>query len=90
MSLLDQRPNLVDLAARYLQVPRSVVEANNRDFPEVDAVYFWEPTRGGGSLLIGTDETMLFANSSVTLDAHLDAFKSGKRTSPEDFRLPAV
>ncbi|UVJ38046.1 hypothetical protein [Arthrobacter sp. CJ23] len=71
---------LIAQAAAFLGI--SIEEAGNcrRDLPELHALYVWKPGRGGGSLIIGSDGTYLFANSSVSLDQHLAAFESGKRT----------
>lgn len=57
------------------------------DYAAVDGVglRFYEPTRGGRSLILGDDGGILFANSSVAPDSHIQAYKDGKRTPVESF-----
>ena len=88
MSLLTKKPQLVDLAALCLGLERSEAELNSREVPELNAVYFWTPVRGGTALLIGEDESVLFAQSSVPYDVHLAAFKDGRRADLDAFERP--
>ena len=69
------------LAAEFLDIALPDAQSNKRELPEVQATYFWESVRGGGALIVGEDGGVLFANSSVTLEAHIDAFASGRRTN---------
>ena len=47
---------------------------------EVSAMYFSVPEKGGGSLIIGDDGGILYADSSVGYKRHLEAYKQGIRT----------
>lgn len=69
-------------AAKLLQVKPDELES-----AKVDGVglRFYEPTRGGRSLILGDDGGVLFANSSVAPDSHIQAYKDGKRTPTEVF-----
>jgi hypothetical protein len=80
----QQHSEQVTIAARLLGMSESEALANSRSLPEIDAVHFWQPVRGGGSLIVSRDGSVLYANSSVTWDVHLEAFKSGRRTDPAD------
>lgn len=73
------------LAAEFLRIPLADTQTNQRNLPQVHATYFWESGRGGGALIVGEDGGVLFANSSVPFDTHIDAFASGRRTDPSAF-----
>lgn len=42
--------------------------------------YIYQPTRGGISLIVANDKSVLFANSATNFDDHLKAFNSGTRS----------
>jgi hypothetical protein len=88
MSMIQDNPRLVSLASKYLSVPVGELRKNTKELPEIGAVYFWESVRGGGSILVGIDGSVLYAISAVSFDDHVDAFKDGRRTNPEEFKLP--
>lgn len=51
---------------------------------------FYEPIRDGRSIILGNDDGVLFANSSVNPEDHIQAYKDGKRTSQKNFAKPNV
>lgn len=53
---------------------------------ELNAFYFSEPVKGGASLIIADDGEVLYANSSVRYDDHINAFKNGVRTPLSAFK----
>jgi predicted RNase H-like HicB family nuclease len=53
--------------------------------PEEDALYVSVPEKGGASLLVANDGTVLYANSSVHYDIHLREFRNGRRTPIDAF-----
>ena len=55
-------------------------------FEEESALYVSVPVKGGASMLVADDGTVLYANSSVSLDVHLREFRNGRRTPTEAFR----
>ncbi len=58
--------------------------------PADDAVMVYHGVRGGGSIYVAPDESVLFAASAVSPDVALEAFRGGKRTAKEKFeRRPA-
>ncbi len=67
------------MAAEVLKTSLSEVVKNSKPVPEIDAVYFWNPTRGGGAVIISSKGEKLTAGSSISFEAHLNAFKDGKR-----------
>jgi hypothetical protein len=75
----------IRVATQYLAITASEASSQQRVVPEIDATYFWQGTRGGNALLVGTDFTMLFATSSVRFDEHIAAYAAGRRTLPSEF-----
>ena len=53
--------------------------------PDDDAVLVVHAVRGGGSIYVAADETVLFAASALSPDKALEAFRSGTRTSVDKF-----
>jgi len=76
---------LVERAVELLGTSRRQVGDNVLLLPEDDAVYVWTPGRGGSSIIVAADGSVLFATSAIDFDAHLDAFRGGRRTPPEAF-----
>jgi hypothetical protein len=70
------------LAVRWLETDEATVAANHRRLPDDRAVYVWTPGRGGAGLIVGHDGTVLWANSSISPEQHLEAFRGGRRTDP--------
>lgn len=70
----------VELASRLLRL--SIDEARNHSgiIPGSNDVYLTMPSRGGISLIIGEDGSVLRATSAMSFDQHYGAFKKGKRT----------
>lgn len=77
------------VAANLLRISPADAHANQRELPELDATFFWESGRGGGSLIVGSDGGLLFAASSVPFDAHVAAYGQGRRTDPTAFENAA-
>lgn len=81
----DNNEKSAEIASRYLAIPLGEAKTNSRPVQKADAFYFWKASRGGGALLVASDLSMLYANSSVSFDAHLEAFLEGRRTDPSLF-----
>ena len=75
----------VALAAKLLKLPVEEITDYSEVFEEENALYVSVPVKGGASLLVADDGTVLYANSSVSLDVHLREFKNGRRTPIEAF-----
>lgn len=74
------RNEIIELAASLLMIPVDQAEKYSGRIDEVDAMYFSVPEKGGGSLIIGDDGCVLYADSSVGYTRHLEAYKQGIRT----------
>lgn len=81
-------PDRVARAAYYLHTRPEVARANHRELPDLRAVLVWVPTRGGGKVVLDDDGEALFGNSTLTSDALIEMFRSGRRTAPELFDEP--
>lgn len=57
--------------------------------PADDAVLLVQPGRGGVSLFVADDASVMFAASSLEPHAALGLFRSGRRTDPAEFVPPA-
>lgn len=71
--------SIIAIAATTLKVSEETAKKYNKPVPEIDGWYFWNPVRGGFSVLINKDGEKLAASSAVSYQKHLDAFVSGKR-----------
>ncbi len=70
---------IIELAAAKIKVSVEDAEKHYKEVPEINGYYFWNPVRGGLSVLINSDGEMLAATSSVSFHRHLEAFLGGKR-----------
>jgi hypothetical protein len=70
---------IIDIAAEVLKISVEEAKMNSKAIPEIDAAYFWKPTRGGGAVIINADGEKLATGSAISFDAHLQAFREGKR-----------
>lgn len=72
------------LGSKLLNVAEDSLTATSLD--NNAGFYVYESARGGGSLMIAHDGSVLFANSSVSYDEHLQAFLSAQRTDASLFQ----
>lgn len=70
----------VELAARLLRLPLEEARDYSGIIPGSNDLYLSVPTRGGISLIVGEDGSVLRATSAMGFDQHYDAFKRGERT----------
>ena len=73
------------LAAKLLKLDIKEIENNSAYDKSVEALYVSVPIKGGASLLVGKDGTVLYADSSISYEEHIKEFSAGKRTPLEDF-----
>ena len=52
-----------------------------RDLDDLNALYISLPTKTGFGLIVGNDGQVLYANSGVSFDVHVEEYKKGRRTS---------
>ena len=71
---------LKKLIANKLNISIEEVETYKyREIPELNAIHVWNPTRGGLSILIDSNNEMLIATSSVNFKNHAKRFLMGIR-----------
>lgn len=70
---------LIEIAANVMHVTFDEAEKHWKAIPEHDAYYFWNPVRGGISVIINEKKEKLGATSSVSFERHLKAFLDGRR-----------
>ena len=70
---------LFEIAANAMRTPLETAKANYKEIPEIEGCYFWNPIRGGISVIINKNGEKLAATSSVSFEKHLAAFIDGKR-----------
>lgn len=75
----------IKLAAKLLGCSEDKVFGNCGIIPNLNALYFSDAMRGGDSIIIADDGSVLYASSSVDFDEHLRKFEKGRRTSLESF-----
>ena len=76
----------IELGKKLLKLngEATIIDLSKKD-SNIDAVYICEPVIGGSSIIVGSNGTVLYANSSVDPDVHLVEFKKGRRTNIKDF-----
>ena len=71
------------LALKLLKTPESI--ELKQEVIDENALHVYEACMGGRSLIVGSDGQVLFADSSIGFDEHLQAYREGLRTPLEDF-----
>lgn len=70
---------IIEDVAKRLHMSVEDVKKYCKEVPEIDGYYFWQPFRGGISIIINNVGEKLCATSSISFEKHLKAFKEGKR-----------
>lgn len=78
--MITNRSDGAVLASTLLRIPLDVALGSSRELPEIDAYLFWEPVRGGGQIIVGRDESVLFGISALSMQQMVEAFAAGRRT----------
>ncbi len=65
--------------AKLLNLSINELEQNSKKLEDCDAVYYWNPTKGGVSVIVAANGEYLGATSSVSFEKLLEEFKTGKR-----------
>ena len=81
--MLD-RKEMVTLAAKLMKLSETEIEANSAMVDD-KTLYFSMPYKGGDSLIVSNDGTVLYASSAVGYSKHMDEFNNGRRTPLEEF-----
>ena len=75
----------IELASILLNISIERVVECSGTIQENGALYVSIPEKGGDSIIIALDGTVLYANSSVGFEQHLAEFNRGRRTDIKDF-----
>ena len=70
---------ILSIAENTIKISKEELLKYNKELPEIDGYYFWNPIRGGLSVIVGKDGSKLGATSAVSFERHLQAYKEGKR-----------
>jgi hypothetical protein len=71
--------DIMQIVIEILGIDECTYSHCQKELPEIDGWYFWNPIRGGKSMIINRNGEKLVANSSVSFDRHLSDFISGRR-----------
>lgn len=71
--------NILEIAAKAMKVSIQDAQEHYKELPEINAYYFWNPIRGGISVIVSFDGEKLSASSAVSFDRHLEEYKKGRR-----------
>ncbi len=69
---------LIDYVSALLKLSKEETEKNCKKIDE-NLTYYWNPVRGGISLIVDNEGNYLAATSSVNFDDLLEEFKTGNR-----------
>lgn len=78
----------MQLAAKLMKLSMEQVQEYGGMIPGSGVFYLSVPQRGGGSLIVAPDGTVLYAGSAIGFDAHYQAFQKGERTDLSFFDEP--
>ncbi len=76
------------LAAKLMKLSVEQVQEYGGTIPGSGAYYLSVPQRGGGSLIVALDGTVLYAGSAIGFDEHYRKFQNGERTDLSFFDEP--
>lgn len=79
------KETVISYAAKLLKITEKEAGEYSHEIEGLNALYFSVPIKGGDSLIIDENNEILYANSSVSYNAHINAYKEGKRTPKEAF-----
>lgn len=80
------RAMAISLAAELLELSEDDAAKYSHVIDGVDALYFSVPQKGGDSLIVSASGEVLYADSSIGYDEHLNEFLKGTRTPIEAFK----
>lgn len=68
-------------AAHIMDISEQEAQNNSRNIPELKAVYFRKPVKGGVQVIIGKDGGVLLAPFIVKPEQMIEDYKAGKRSA---------
>ena len=73
-------PKLIEMAADAMKISVERAAANYREVPDHPGLWhFWNPDRGGISVILNEAGEKLAVGSGIPFSRHLKAFLDGKR-----------
>ena len=69
---------IIDYLSELLKMSKEETKKNSKEL-ENNLTYYWNPERGGISLIVDNEGNYLAAASSVNFDRLLEEFKKGDR-----------
>jgi len=70
---------LYDIVAQILSIDTETAKKHSKELPELNAYYFWKPTRGGGAIIINDKGEKFAVGSSIGFEDHKRRFLEGNR-----------
>lgn len=84
---MTNNESTIMLAAKLLNITFNEAKEYSHEIDDIDAMYFSVPIKGGDSLIVSYSGEVLYANSSISYDEHLNEFCKGTRTPLEAFQV---
>ena len=72
---------IIKRAAYIMSVPESIAKDHSKSIPEIKAVYFRKPEKGGIQVIIGEDGGVLLAPFIVKEEQMIKNYKAGERSA---------
>ena len=69
---------IIDYVCELLKISKEEAMKNNKKI-EDNLTYYWNPNRGGASVIVDNDGNYLAAVSSVNFERLLEEYKKGER-----------
>ena len=73
------------LSSKLLNISYEFAEKHYRIIENSDAIYVYNPEKGGDSIIVGKDGQVLYFDSSIGFDEAMEAYNNGIRTPLELF-----
>ena len=86
---MTNRSRLMQVAQALFRDFAPDAELTLTDLPRDLGIRVSDPRKGGGTLFVAPDESVLFVGSGMDYDGELAAFEAGKRTPPDFFHARA-
>ena len=76
---MDLNESKLKEIAKIIDLPVEQLNEYSKELVDIDATYFWNPARGGVSIIVSNTGKYLVANSSINFEKLLEEFKNGRR-----------
>lgn len=80
--------HVLEVASSVLDMDSDALLGSYVPVKGTDAWYFWQPMRGGRSVIVDGDGSFLVATSSVNPERHVLEFRAGMRSVPSSDDSP--